>query len=110
MRGLLVYLVEFRSALSFLKKTEVLCVLCKRGWGWGRRRMIWYRDGEKCILRLKRSLVGLQVSATSPKIAHKTPDDATRTQRAPTLDKHIGNHYSIYVETNHQVISYLTYI
>ena len=40
-------------------------------------------------------LVGLQVSATSSKIAHKTPDDATRTQRAPTFEKHIGNgnHY-----------------
>ena len=56
-------------------------------------------------------LVGLQVSATSPKIAHKTPpDDATRTQRAPTLDRHVGNHYSIYVEIDHQVISYLKYI
>lgn len=41
MGGLLVYLVELRSVLSSLKKTEVLRVLCKGGWGWGRRRMIW---------------------------------------------------------------------
>ena len=41
MGGVLVYIVDFRSELSLLKKTEVLCVLCKGEWGWGIRRMIW---------------------------------------------------------------------